>query len=222
MPETAGTLFGTVFCGAAWSVEPGSRDNVPVAGMTGMTARGEVYDGRRTEDHEQVSEASQAMTDYREIQTERLLMRSWRDSDRAPFAALNADPAVMRYFPAPLDRAESDRLVDRTNERLERQGFGLWALEVLETDQFVGFTGLNLMLDRRSWRWRPGGRLAAGPPCLAHGLCDRGGARGTRRGATWCGTTSDLVDDRCAQPGLTGGDAAAGDGPPWALRASCA
>jgi hypothetical protein len=38
------------------------------------------------------------------IRTEDLLMRRWRDADRAPFAAMNADPGVMRYFPAPLDR----------------------------------------------------------------------------------------------------------------------
>ena len=87
------------------------------------------------------------MTDYREILTERLLMRRWRDSDRAPFAALNADPEVMRYFPAPLDRAESDQLIDRFEQRFDRQGFGLWALEVLESGEFIGFTGLNPMPD---------------------------------------------------------------------------
>lgn len=85
------------------------------------------------------------MTDFREFHTERLLMRRWRDSDRAPFAALNADPDVMHYFPAPLDRAESDRLVDRIERHFDRQGFGLWALEVLESGEFIGFTGLNPM-----------------------------------------------------------------------------
>lgn len=37
-----------------------------------------------------------------ELHTERLLMRQWQDADREPFAAMNADPMVMRYFPAPL------------------------------------------------------------------------------------------------------------------------
>jgi RimJ/RimL family protein N-acetyltransferase len=87
------------------------------------------------------------VTDYREIHTERLLMRRWCDSDRAPFAALNADPEVMRYFPAALDRAESDQLIDRIEERFDQQGFGLWALEVLESGEFIGFTGLNPMPD---------------------------------------------------------------------------
>jgi RimJ/RimL family protein N-acetyltransferase len=85
--------------------------------------------------------------DWQQIRTERLLMRRWRDSDRTPFAALNADPEVMRYFKAPLDRAESDRLIDRVEQRFDQQGFGLWALEVLATGDFIGFTGLNPMPD---------------------------------------------------------------------------
>jgi RimJ/RimL family protein N-acetyltransferase len=74
-------------------------------------------------------------------------MRRWRDADREPFAALNADPEVMRYFPAPLDRAASDAIVDRIEGLFLRQGFGLWALEVSATGEFIGFTGLNPMPD---------------------------------------------------------------------------
>jgi RimJ/RimL family protein N-acetyltransferase len=79
------------------------------------------------------------------IRTERLLMRRWRDADRGPFAAMNADPEVMRYFPAPLDRAASDGYIDRMEALFERQGFGLWALEETATGRFLGFTGLNPM-----------------------------------------------------------------------------
>lgn len=85
------------------------------------------------------------MPDFPELRTERLLMRRWRESDRDPFAALNADPEVMRYFPAPLSREESDAAVDRFERRFDEQGYGLWALEVLETGEFIGFTGLNPM-----------------------------------------------------------------------------
>ena len=79
------------------------------------------------------------------IRTERLLMRRWRDTDLAPFAALNADPEVMRYFPATLDRTASDSLVNIIEARFDHQGFGLWALEVASTAEFIGFTGLNPM-----------------------------------------------------------------------------
>jgi RimJ/RimL family protein N-acetyltransferase len=76
-----------------------------------------------------------------EIRTDRLLMRRWRDADRAPFAALNADPVVMEHFPAPLTRAESDAFVDRIEAHFDEHGYGLWALE--DGKGFVGFTGLN-------------------------------------------------------------------------------
>jgi RimJ/RimL family protein N-acetyltransferase len=79
------------------------------------------------------------------LRTARLLMRRWRDADRRPFAAMNADPEVMRYFPATLDRAASDEYIDRMEALFERQGFGLWALEEAATGQFLGFTGLNPM-----------------------------------------------------------------------------
>ncbi len=81
------------------------------------------------------------------VQTERLLMRRWLESDREPFAALNCDPETMRYFPSTLDRAASDAFVDRIESLFETQGYGLWALEVRETGQFIGFTGLNPMPD---------------------------------------------------------------------------
>jgi RimJ/RimL family protein N-acetyltransferase len=74
-------------------------------------------------------------------------MRRWRDSDRDPFAELNADPDVMRFFPSLMDRPQSDAFVDLIEERFESQGFGLWALEVAATGEFAGYTGLNPMPD---------------------------------------------------------------------------
>jgi RimJ/RimL family protein N-acetyltransferase len=79
------------------------------------------------------------------LRTERLLMRRWQDADRAPFAMMNADPEVTRYFRGTLDRAASDQLIDRIEARFDEQGFGLWALELPGTAEFIGFTGLNPM-----------------------------------------------------------------------------
>jgi RimJ/RimL family protein N-acetyltransferase len=79
-----------------------------------------------------------------ELRTERLVLRPWRDSDRAPFAALNADPEVMRYFPAPLTRAESDAMADAVTGNFATRGWGLWAVEVVAGPPFVGFVGLNV------------------------------------------------------------------------------
>jgi len=81
------------------------------------------------------------------VRTKRLIMRRWLDSDREPFAALNADPETMTYFPATMNRVASDALVEVIEARFEHLGYGLWALEVAETGQFIGFTGLNPMPD---------------------------------------------------------------------------
>jgi RimJ/RimL family protein N-acetyltransferase len=77
------------------------------------------------------------------LTTERLVLRRWRAEDRADFAALNADPEVMRHFPGLRSRAESDASVDRFEAAFETQGYGLWALEIAATGAFIGFTGLD-------------------------------------------------------------------------------
>jgi len=76
------------------------------------------------------------------LRTERLVLRRWRDADREPFAALNADPVVMEHFVARPTRAESDELVDRIEDTFDREGYGLWAAEVRATGGFAGFVGL--------------------------------------------------------------------------------
>jgi RimJ/RimL family protein N-acetyltransferase len=79
-----------------------------------------------------------------EIATERLLLRGWRESDRAPFAALNADPEVARYLGGGArDRAASDALVDQIVGQWRAHGFGLWAVERAGDGAFLGFTGLS-------------------------------------------------------------------------------
>ena len=76
--------------------------------------------------------------------TERLLLRQWREDDRDPFAAMNADPEVMRHFPSVLDREASDAVLDRLRAAVDEQGWGLWAVERLDTGQLLGFTGLSV------------------------------------------------------------------------------
>lgn len=77
------------------------------------------------------------------LTTERLLLRPWRESDRAPFAQMNADPRVMEHFPSCLTEAQSNVLVDKINAHFDQRGFGLWAVQVRDDPAFIGFVGLS-------------------------------------------------------------------------------
>jgi len=83
------------------------------------------------------------MTDIIELTTPRLKLRQWRKQDRNIFACVNADPDVMRYYPALLSTQESDALADRIESLIADQGWGFWALEELTGGRFIGFTGLH-------------------------------------------------------------------------------
>ena len=97
-----------------------------------------------------------------EVLTERLRLRRWTDADRPAFAAMNADPEVMRHLPAVLDRAASDALLDDLRARWARQGFGLWAVERRFGGVLLGWTGLNAMPEGTpgAGEWEVGWRLA--------------------------------------------------------------
>ena len=77
-----------------------------------------------------------------EVVTRRLLMRGWRAGDRAPYAALNADPEVMRHFPSTLTPEQSGEMIDRMIANWHERGFGLWAVERNDTGELIGFVGL--------------------------------------------------------------------------------
>jgi RimJ/RimL family protein N-acetyltransferase len=114
----------------------------------------------------------------------RVLLRQWRDEDREPFAALNADPETMRYFPSTLSREESDALVDWASRLIEDRGGGLWAVEVPGVAPFVGFVGLNIPrfmpeVVEVGWRlskqhWGNGYATEAGRESLRYGFGELG------------------------------------------------
>jgi len=76
------------------------------------------------------------------IETERLLLRPWRDEDVHAFADLNADPQVMRHFPSVMSFAQSEILAGLIRSALAENGFGLWAVEEIDGAKFIGFIGL--------------------------------------------------------------------------------
>jgi len=78
------------------------------------------------------------------LTTARLVLRRWRAADREPFQALNADPRVMEFFPSVLTPKETDKAIARIEQHFDRHGFGLYDAELIETETFIGFIGLNI------------------------------------------------------------------------------
>lgn len=104
------------------------------------------------------------MTELIEITTERLHLRQWMEADREPFSALCADPRVMEFLLPVPNRAACDAAVDAFHAHIAAHGWGFWAVEVRETQQFIGFIGIQV--PRTIFPFSPcieiGWRLAAG------------------------------------------------------------
>ena len=117
-----------------------------------------------------------------ELETPRLILRQWRDSDGDVIAAMNADPEVMRFFPKTRDRAESDAMIERLREKWRSEGFSFAAVEV-KGGGLIGFAGLSWSdfpphlapCVEIGWRlvrdaWGQGYATEAARACLAHGF----------------------------------------------------
>src|SRR5437667_103130 len=103
-----------------------------------------------------------------ELETPRLKLRQWCAADLEPFASLNADPVVIEFLSRCLTRAESDEFGERVRSELAQRGWGLWAVEVREQGEFIGFVGLSepsfeahfTPCTEIGWRLARSGRLA--------------------------------------------------------------
>lgn len=88
-----------------------------------------------------------------DIITERLHLRQWKDADREPYAALNLDPVVMRFFPGLQSREGSDSDIKRWSTELDDRGWSNWAVETRASGKFIGFIGLTV--PRRALAFMP-------------------------------------------------------------------
>ncbi|MGW8396770.1 GNAT family N-acetyltransferase [Streptomyces lydicus] len=117
-----------------------------------------------------------------ELRTDRLTLRRWQDSDREPWAAMNADPEVREHLGDLLTREESDASVAQFQAEFDQRGYGWWAVEVRATGEFIGFAGLDQVEDDMpftgveiGWRlarsaWGQGYATEAARTVLAHGF----------------------------------------------------
>ena len=121
-------------------------------------------------------------TDYI-ISTERLGLRRWQQSDLDPFAKMNSDEAVMKYFPAILNRNESIAMIQRIGDHFEKHRFGLYVVEEKKSGSFIGFTGFSIPsfeifftpCIEIGWRyqkeyWGKGFATEAAQACLQYGF----------------------------------------------------
>ncbi len=122
------------------------------------------------------------MTDYI-LTTDRLRLRHWKDSDIEPFAAMNMDKKVMRFFPKTLSYSETLYFIDRIKLHFEKYNFGLFVVEEKSTKEFLGFTGFSIpTFDSYftpcveiGWRfrkkfWKKGLATEAAIACLNYGF----------------------------------------------------
>lgn len=82
------------------------------------------------------------MADSYLIKTERLGLRNWESKDLDPMATINADPEVMEFFPKRATKKETALFIKRMQENYNDHGFCYFAVDVLATNEFIGFVGL--------------------------------------------------------------------------------
>ena len=117
------------------------------------------------------------------VETARLFLRTWKESDLQPFVRMNQDPQVMEFFPTVLSPEDSEGLYKRISTFMEEKGWGLFAVESRQTHEFLGFIGLSVpgftahftpcveigwRLDRRFWK--QGYATEGARACLDYGF----------------------------------------------------
>jgi RimJ/RimL family protein N-acetyltransferase len=78
------------------------------------------------------------------IETSRLCLREWKNSDAEIFIEMNGNDKVMEFFPALLSAEETLAMIERTKKFIADHKFGFWAAERKDTNEFIGFVGLSI------------------------------------------------------------------------------
>ena len=108
------------------------------------------------------------------LETDRLILRNWRETDRELFHEINSDEQVMQFFPMRRNRYQSDQMMDHVRDGISRNGFGFTPVELKKTGECLGFCGIHYCGEElnlpagtvRNW-------LAVITPSLGQRLCKR-------------------------------------------------
>lgn len=79
-----------------------------------------------------------------QLETPRLILREWTESDIEPFAKINSDPEVMKFLPQKLTTEESQLFIQKIKDHFKEYGFGVFACELRKQKKFIGYVGLSV------------------------------------------------------------------------------
>ncbi len=77
------------------------------------------------------------------IETERLILRTWKKEDGTPYFQINQDPKVIEFLRGPLTMEQVNDFIPAVNIHQDKRGYTLWAACLKETSELMGFIGLN-------------------------------------------------------------------------------
>ncbi len=111
------------------------------------------------------------------IETERLLLREMTEDDFDALYAILSDAETMRYYPQPYDEAGVRRWIAWCRDSYAKHGFGLWAVTLKDTGEFIGDCGISLQPIHGEWlpevgyhirkdHWRKGYASEAAAACI--------------------------------------------------------
>lgn len=77
------------------------------------------------------------------IETARLILRTWKHEDTDAYYQINQDRQVIELLRGPLSMQQVIEFISAANQHQEKHGYTLWAIELKQTGELIGFTGLN-------------------------------------------------------------------------------
>ena len=76
------------------------------------------------------------------LETDRLILRTWMDTDLQPMYEINQDPKVMEYFPSLQNLEATKNFIAKVNDHFDNHGYSLYACVKKDSNDFIGFIGL--------------------------------------------------------------------------------